>query len=72
MTMQSGDNGPIFLDVIGCFSTLKRAKEIIDMIESGMKIPGLDYDTLQPCDGVAMVGSFEINKTVRKTKHELG
>lgn len=76
MTMRADcDDGPVFLDLIGCFSTLKRAKDIIKKVENREAIPGLDYNELQPFDAVALVGSFTINRVVQneeKTQRELG
>jgi len=76
MTMRAEcDDGPMFLDLIGCFSTLKRAEGIIKQIESREEIPGLDYNELQPFDAVALLGSFELNRVVQnenRTQRQLG
>jgi len=76
MTMKGEcHGGPVFLDLIGVFSTLKRANAIIQMIENREAIIGFDYEELQPYDGVALVGSCELNKVVKnenRTQRQLG
>lgn len=75
MTLRAGDDGPLFLDLIGIFSTSKRAKEIIDKVNKREPIPGLDYEELQPFDGVGVVGVSKLNEVVRnegKTSQQFG
>jgi hypothetical protein len=75
MTLRADDDGPLFLDLIGVFSTSKRAKEIIEKINKRETIPGLDYEELQPFDGAGVVGVSKLNEVISnegKTNQQLG